>query len=256
MRSIWSGGISFGLIYIPVKLYTAVQARALKFHYLRKKDLCPVGYVKTCRITGEEVSNEDIIRGYEYQKGNYVILEKEDFEKANVKKTKSIQIHQFVKENEIDTAYFEKPFYLEPAFEAKKTYALLREALAKTNKAGLASFVLHSQEHLAVLKPKDEVLLLNQIRYKSEFRDFSKLDLPAIEEVEIKKEELEMAINLINQLAKPLELEKFKDTYAKELKNLIQAKIEGREIRKEEAPRPTAIPDLMEKLKASLEQVK
>lgn len=256
MRSIWSGGISFGLIYIPVKLYNASQSRTLKFHYLRKKDLCPVNYVKTCRITGEEVPTKDIIKGYEYQKGSYVTLTDKDFEKASVKKTKSIQIHQFIKEKEIDPAYFEKPFFLEPIPEAKKTYALLREALKKTNKVGFATFVLHTQEHIALLKPQDDVLLLNQMRFENEMRDFKELSLPTTEEVEIANEEMEMAVNLVNQLTKPLEIEKFRDTYTKELKSLIQAKIQGKEIRKEPEPQATAIPDLMEKLKASLAQAK
>lgn len=256
MKSIWSGGVSFGLIYIPVKLYNASTARALKFHYLRKKDLCPVSYVKTCRITGEEVSNEDIIKGYEYQKGSYVTLTDEDFEKASIKKTKSIQIRQFINEDEIDPSYFEKPFFLEPLAEAKKIYVLLREALAKTKKIGLATFVLHSQEHIAVLKPKDNVILLNQMRFKNEMQDPQKLDLPLKEEVEILDEEMEMAVNLINQLTKPFDIERLKDTYTKELRALIEAKIQGREIRKEPVPQATAIPDLMAKLKASIEQVR
>ncbi len=256
MKSIWSGGISFGLIYIPVKLYNASGARALKFHYLRKKDLCPVSYVKTCRITGEEVGSEDIIKGYEYQKGSYITLTDEDFEKANVKKTKSIEVKQFINEEEIDPSYFEKPFFLEPAAEAKKIYVLLREALSKTKKIGVATFVLRSQEHIAILKPAGDVLLLNQMRFKNEMRDPMKLNLPKREDVEISDEEMEMAINLINQLTKPLELEKFKDTYTKELRALIEAKIEGREIRKEPEPQPTAIPDLMAKLKESIENAK
>ena len=151
MHAIWEGSISFGLINIPIRLYTASRERKLAFHYLHKGDLCPIRYVKVCKITGEEIPYQEIVRGYEYSKGNFVILEDADFEKADVKKTHLIDVFQFVDEKEIDPIYYEKPYYLEPQKTSQKAYSLLREAFKKTGKVGIAKFVLRTREYLVMM---------------------------------------------------------------------------------------------------------
>jgi DNA end-binding protein Ku len=154
MRAIWSGALSFGLVNIPVKLYSATAGMGLDLTMLHKKDISPIRYARICRADGKEIPYEDIVKGYEYQKGDYVILTDEDFKKASVEKTKAIEIESFVKESEIDPIYFEKPYYLEPEKGAQKAYALLRESLKKSKKIGLAKFVLRNREHLAAIRPK------------------------------------------------------------------------------------------------------
>jgi len=142
MKSIWSGTLSFGLVHLPVNLYSATTQKKLHFNYLRKKDLCPIKYVKVCKFTGEEVPYGDIVRGYQYQKGDYVVLEDKDFQQASVEKTETIEIVEFVKAGEIDEIYLEKPYYLEPQKQAQKAYVLLRDALKKSRKVGVARFML------------------------------------------------------------------------------------------------------------------
>src|SRR5215213_11790475 len=165
MKPLWSGAISFGLVNIPVNLYSATRERAIQFDYLRKKDLCPVGYLRVCKKTGEEVAYKDIVRGYEYQKGDYAVIEEEDFRKANVKKTQLIDIVDFVEEKEIDSKFFEKPYYIEPDKKANKAYALLRQTLHKTKRVGIAKFVMRSKEHLVMIKAEEDLLLLVQLRF-------------------------------------------------------------------------------------------
>lgn len=255
MRSIWSGAISFGLIHIPVKLYSAVIESSLDFDMLRKGDLCPIRYARICRDTGEEVPWQDIVKGYEYKKGDYVILEDEDFKRANVAKTQTIDVVDFVNAGEVDSVYLEKPYYLEPVKEARKAYALLREALKKTGRAGLALFVLRNRQHLALLKPEGDLLILNQMRFVSEIRRPEGLNLP--HEAEANKKELDMAIRLIDELSEPFRPERFHDTYREELERVIEEKALGRTPEtRGEAPVPTAVPDLMAKLRESLETAK
>lgn len=255
MRSIWSGAISFGLIHIPVKLYSAVAESSLDFDMLRKQDLCPIRYARVCRDTGEEVPWEDIVKGYEYKKGDYVILEDEDFKRANVAKTQTIDVVDFVNAGEVDSIYLDKPYYLEPVKEARKAYALLREALKKTGRAGLALFVLRNRQHLALLKPEGDLLILNQMRFASEIRKPEGLNLP--HEAEASKKELDMAIKLIDELSEPFQPEQFHDTYREELERVIEEKARGKTPEpRGEAPVPTAVPDLMAKLRESLEAAK
>lgn len=255
MRSIWSGAISFGLIHIPVKLYSAVTESNLDFDMLRKQDLCPIRYARVCRDTGEEVPWQDIVKGYEYKKGDYVILEDEDFKRANVAKTQTIDVIDFVNASEIDFVYLEKPYYLEPVKEARKAYALLREALKKTGRAGLTLFVLRNRQRLALLKPEGDLLILNQMRFASEIRKPEGLNLPP--EAEASKKELDMAIKLIDELSEPFRPEQFHDTYREELERVIEEKAHGKTPEpRGEAPVPTAVPDLMAKLRESLEAAK
>ncbi len=165
MRAIWSGMVSFGLVNIPVKLHTAVTPDTLSMNYLRKDDLCPIQYKKVCRRTGEEVPFEDIVRGYQYQKDDYVVLSEQDFQKAASKKTYTIDIEQFVDEREVDFKYIEKPYYLEPEKKSHATYALFREALAESKMAGIGRFVLKNREHLVMLKADRDVIMLIVMRF-------------------------------------------------------------------------------------------
>jgi DNA end-binding protein Ku len=252
VRSIWSGGISFGLIYIPVKLYTAVRERGLDFDMLRKRDLCPIKYVRVCRNTGEEVPYKEIVKGYEYRKGDYIVLQDEDFKRANVRKTQTIEIVSFADEHEIDPKYFEKPYYLGPIEESRGAYVLLREALRTSERVGVARFVLRTREHIGVLKAEGRVIVLEQLRYDSEVINPDGLDLP---EEEISRKELDVAIKLIDQLTEHFRPDRYHDTYTEELKRVINEKARGKAPKAVgEAPKPTDIADLMTRLRESLER--
>lgn len=253
MRSIWEGSISFGLINIPVRLYTAVRERKLTFKYLRKDDLCQIKYVRVCKTTGEEVPYEEIVKGFEYQKDEFVVLEDEDFKKADVKKTHSIEVFQFAVAEEIDNDLFEKPYYLEPTKEAGKAYALLRSALKKSGMVGIAKFVLRAREKLAVIKQKGDMIILQQIRFADELVDSGDLIFPQVQKGQQK--ELEIAVKLIEQLSAPFEIEKYHDTYTEALEKVIAQKAKGKIPKaKGKIPMPvTEMEDIMAKLKESLE---
>lgn len=252
MRAIWTGAISFGLIHIPVRLYPASRPKELNFHLLSKDDLCPINYLRVCRATGREVPYQDIVKGYEYKKGDFVVMTEEDFKKANVRKTQTIEVTAFADQNEIDIKLLEKPYYLEPAKEAKKAYALLVKALQKSKKVGIARFVLRNREHLALLKPEGRMLLLEQMRFESELRDDKKMDIPA---PEVSARELEMAVKFIDQLVEPFRPQKYQDTYTQDLKRVISDKAKGKTPQSRgEPPLPTEVPDLMLKLRQSLAQ--
>lgn len=254
MRAIWSGAISFGLVNIPVKLYSGTDEHGLDFNMLHEEDLSPIKYVRVCRADGEEVPYDEIVKGYEYRKGDYVILTDQDFEKANLKKTKAIDIYDFVPESEIESVYFEKPYYLEPAVGAEKPYALLRQALEKSGKVGIAKYVIRNREHLGAIKPRENLIILEQLRFQGEIRDHQELKLPG----EIAEaSELKIALALIDQLSSHFDPSQYKDTYVTEVKEIIEEKVKGNEIRpKGEAPRPTEVKNLMEMLKKSLEEAK
>ena len=253
MRAIWSGSISFSLVNIPIKLYSATAGERISFDLLHAKDLSPIRYAKVCKAEGEEVAYQDIVKGYEYQKGAYVVMEDEDFEKANARKRSTIDIISFVDETQIDTIYYEKPYYLAPEKGSDKAYAVLRAALIKAKKVAVARYVLRSKEKLAVLKAEGDVIILNQMRYHDDIRDFQELDLPKIA---VEKDEVELALTLIDRLTRPFEPQDYDDTYKHELLRIIQDKIEGRRpAARGEAPKPTPVGDLMSTLKESLEQV-
>ena len=226
MRSIWSGAISFGLIHIPVKLYAAVEEKGPDLDMLRRQDLCPIRYARVCRDTGEEVPYQEIVKGYEYRKGDYVVLEDEDFRRANAVKTQTIDIVEFVDVREIDLKFLEKPYYLEPTKQARKAYALLREALKKTAKVGVGTFVLRNREHLVALKPEDDLIVLEQMRFADEIRTPAGLNLPSKDEAS--ERELDIAIKLIDQLTEPFKPEQFHDTYREELERVIRREGRGK----------------------------
>jgi len=251
MRSIWSGAIGFGLVNIPVKLYSAVQDSRLDLDMLDKKNHARIRFQRINEDTGKEVPWEQIVKGYLYN-DEYVILEDEDFEAASPKKNKIIEIEAFVKEEEIDDIYFESPYFIEPDKGGAKAYELLFKTLEKTKKAGLSRFVLRSKEHLAVVRPKDNFLLLQQLRFEQELRKPDDLTLPDAR-TKVSKRELDMAEELVKQYSAPFDISQYKDEYTAELMKIIKAKAAGKRptIKKMKVVH-TKSDDLFDQLKASL----
>jgi len=251
MRSIWTGSISFGLINIPVKLFSAVQESTLNLDMLDSKDKSNIKFKRVNENTGKEVAYENIVKGYKLESG-YVILEDEDFEAADAIKTKTIEIQNFVNEQEIDSLYYEQPYYLEPQKSAMKTYALLRDALQLSGKVGVTTFVLRNKEGLAILKPYKKVIVLNRIRFAQEIREPSELKLPPVSKAKTK--EMDMANKLVDQLTEKFTITKYKDTYTAKLLKIIKEKSKGKKI---SVPQLKLVhkqsDDLMDMLKASLE---
>ena len=253
-RSIWSGAISFGLVNIPVKLQSAVQDDNIDFDMLSKDDLAPIRYARIDSKTGEEVSYKDIVKGFQYAKGKYVVVTDEDFDKARPDIAKIIDIIQFVKEEEIDPIYYEKPYYIVPAKGAEKSYKLLLKALDETKTVGLAEFMLRNRAHICALKNHEGVLLLNQLRYDEEVKEVP--DVKTSNE-RITPKEIQLATKLINQLTETFNPAAFKDTYIAELRKLIKAKAAGKDIQIAEPRKmPATVKDLMEVLKQSLDKKK
>lgn len=256
MRSIWTGALSFGLINIPVRLYSATEEHAISFDLLHKKDLSPVRYARICKAEEKEIPYEDIVKGYEYQKGEYVVIEEEIFKQVDKHKTETIEIVQFTDSEEIDSIYFEKPYYLEPGKGADKSYALLRETLKESGKVGVVKFVLRTREHIGIIKPYENAIILNQMRYSTEVRNLSELKLPEADL--INKKEIEMALKLVDQLSDRFDASAYHDEFTEELEAIIQAKVEGIPPAKKGASpqKGQKIHDIMSLLKASLESSK
>lgn len=253
MRAIWTGAISFGLVNIPVRLFSASESKGnLDFDMLHKDDLGQIRYARICKADGKEIPYEEIVKGYEYQKGDYVVLTEADFKKVDVKKTSTIEVIEFSESKEIDPVYYEKPYFLSPQKGAEKPYGLLLEALKKSKKVGVAKYVLRNREHLAVIAPKDNIIVLNQLRFDSELR---KPDDIVPKKAEIAEKEVEMALALVEQLTAPFAPEKFKDTYTEELKEVIEEKAKGKPVRPQGVvPKPTEAQDILAALRKSLEQ--
>ena len=256
MRSLWKGAISFGLVNIPIRLYKASRERELKFKLLHKKDLSEIRYARICKADGKEVPWEEVVKGYQLQDGDYVVLADEDFERANLKKTRSIDIIDFTDEDQIDTIYYETPYYIEPEKGAAKAYILLREALKRSKKVAVGNYVLRQHEHLAVIKPHGDLLLLNQLRYDAEIIKPKDLNIPKKEA--ISKTEIDMALELIDKLTKPFHPSDYVDTYAKEIKQVINQKAKGKrvKIKKEPVSKTPKVHDIMTLLKESLAERK
>lgn len=251
MKPIWNGSLSFGLVNIPVKVYVASEEHGIEFDMLHAKDHGPIRYARICTLDGKEIPYNEIVKGYEYEKGKYIIVKKEDFEKANVKKTSTIEIFSFALLDEIDPLYFVKPYYLEPDKKASKAYGLLRDALKKAKKVAVARYVFRNKEHVGIIWAHDDVLVLNQLRYHSEVRPHASLALPP-KEKKIGKE-TEFAFKLIDKLTEPFKPEKYHDTYTEELVKTIKAKAKGKKvIAKGKAPTPSHTADLVQLLKESL----
>jgi len=254
MRPIWTGSINFGLINIPIKLFSAVQDSSLDLDMLDSKDHANIKFKRVNENSGEEVEYADIIKGYKLD-DNYVILEDADFEAADAEKTKTIDILSFADQNEIDSIYYEQPYYLQPQKSAEKAYALLRDALQNSGKVGVTTFVLRNKEALAILKPYKNVIVLNKIRFTQEIRDTADLKLPG--SANLKAKEMDMADKLIDQLTEKFDIQQYKDNYTAKLLKIIKNKAKG----KKSAPPKMKIvhkqsEDLMSMLKASLETKK
>lgn len=253
MRPIWSGSMSFGLVNIPVRLFSGSESHhGLDLNMLHAKDHSPIRYARVCRKDGKEIPYDEIVKGYEWRDGDFIELTREDFEKADVRKTKTIDIKQFADEDEIDTRYFEKPYYLEPAKGAERAYALLRQALEQSGKVALAKFAMRARDNMAALKPIGRVLVLNQMRFPADVRNPGNLNIP---DEEADDGEVKMALALIDQLSKPFIPEDWHDTYTEELEEIIEEKAKGKTPKAHgKAPQQTKVKDLMTTLKASLEQ--
>ncbi|RZJ35917.1 MAG: Ku protein [Flavobacterium sp.] len=261
MKALWKGGISFGLVNIPVRLYSGSVTHRIDLDMIRKKDQCEIQYVRICKKDGKEVPWDEIAKGYKKEDGDYIVLDKDELAKLMPEKTQSIDIFEFVLEDEIPSQYLEKPYIVEPEKQASKVYALLREALRKSGKVGLAKFVLRTAEHLGILKVEGDAILLIQIRFDQDLRDPKEAKLPT--DIKIQKKELDMAMTIIDQLTDKFEPTKYKDTYKDELLQLIKKKSTEKTKKKtkadvEEAPKKKAAPkdDLLEQLKASLQAIK
>jgi DNA end-binding protein Ku len=255
-RAIWKGSISFGLVNIPIALYPATRREELKFRLLRKSDLSPVNYKRVAENDGKEVPWDEIVKGYEYEKGKYVVLKDEDFERVDLEATQTVDIQDFVDVDEIDPMFFYKPYYLEPQKGGDKAYGLLRDALKDSKKIGIAKVVIKTRQYLAGVKPEDGALVLELMHFAEELADPSKLHLP--KKVEVGKREINMATALIDSMSSKWQPEKYRDDYREALMEVIEQKVEagGKEIEEKpkKAPKPTKVIDLVSVLQKSLEQ--
>jgi DNA end-binding protein Ku len=260
-RALWSGAISFGLVHIPVDLYPAEDRKSFKFSMLDKRDLSPVGYKRYSKNTGKEVDWSNIVKGYEYEKDQYVVLSDEDFRRANVKATQTIDIQAFVPIDEIPLEYFDTPYYLAAGRRGQKVYALLREALRATKRVAIAQVVIRTTQHLAAVVVNGNALMLDTLRYQDELRKTTGLDLPAasLKAAGVTPREVELAKRLVNDMSGHWKPEAFRDTYHEDLMARIKEKVkrgETKEITEAEKgsakPRSAQVIDLADLLKQSL----
>jgi DNA end-binding protein Ku len=255
-HAIWSGSINFGLVTIPVKLFTAVRANELRFNFLHKKDDGRIFNERHCTVCGEKVEYADLVRGYEYEKGHYVTLQDDDLKKANPEATQSVEIVEFVELDQINPMYFDTPYYLEPEKKGRHAYALLRESLRDAGKVGIAKVVIRSREHLAALKPNGEALVLELMHFADEIVEQSEFDFPELKE-HVPPAELKVAKLLIDTMSTDqFQPEKFHDMYREDVMAMLDARIAGRDVPTHEAKRPAAsnVVNLMDVLQRSLEQ--
>lgn len=250
MKAIWTGAIGFGLVNIPVRIFSATKDSELDLDMLDKKDHARIRFKRVNEVTGREVDWDNIVKGYDLN-GKYIVVTDEDFAKASPEKSKIIEITEFVSEAEIDSIFYETPYFLEPQKSGEKAYALLREALKKSGKVGVGNYVMRSKEALCVLKPLDQVIVLNKIRFAGEIRDINEINAPG--KSSIKPAEMQMAQALISQLSGKFDIAKYKDNYTDELLKLIRAKAKGKMAT---VPQLRVVhnksKDLMSQLKASL----
>jgi DNA end-binding protein Ku len=251
-RAMWKGAIAFGLVNIPVELHTAVRENRPRFRLLHARDQSPVSYERVCRKEGRPVAWEDLVKGYEFEKGRFVVLTKDDFKTAALEKTKAIDILDFVDPKEIDDRFFETPYYLTPGKGSERAYALLREAIRKSGKVGIAKVILRDTQHLAAVEAIGEALVITMMRFATEMVDTSELTFP--KQADARGKELEMAMALIDSLSADWKPEKYTDEYRENLMRVIRAKIKGRKpkLKEEERPQEAEVIDLMERLQRSL----
>ena len=253
-RSMWKGAISFGLVTIPVSVFPATEEKSLKFNQLHDEDMGRVRYKRVCETDGEEVGFEHIVKGYEYEKDHYVVITDDDLDKVPVESSRAIDIVQFVDLDEIDPILFKKSYYLVPDETGAKAYALLRTALAQESKVGIAKVSFRDKEHLAALRFKDNVFVLETMFWPDEIRaaDFETVDADS----KVRGQEVEMAKSLIENLTEPWDPEAFKDDYREALMEIVETKVSGEEIEFAPQAAPAKVVDLMEALKASVAAAK
>lgn len=252
-RALWKGSIAFGLVNIPVELHTAVRDSRPRFRLLHGDDRSPVKFERVCVREGKPVAWEELVKGYEYEKGRFVVLTKEDFRAAALEKSRTIDIRSFVNGEEIDDRFFESSYYLLPTKGGERAYALLREAMRDTDLVGIATIVLRDAQHLAALEVADDALVLTQMRYAEELVDASQYSFPPAKD--IRKPELDMAETLVKNLAGKWDPERYRDEYRDNLMKIIKAKKKGTSPKLAAAPEPqrAEVVDLMERLRQSLQ---
>jgi len=258
-RSIWTGAISFGLVTVPVKLYSAVQRKNVRFHQLDSENGVRIAQKRVNPTTGEEVPYERLVKGYEISPERYVVVDPAELDALEPVKTRTIDIEDFVDLSEIDPVFYDHPYYLAPGAGGAKPYRLLLEAMAETGKVAIANVVIRSKQHLVAIRPQGDVLGMATMLYPDEIVDPERIDdLPDAEEVSATAKELQIAKQLVESLAGPFEPDKYRDTYRDEVLSLIERKAAGEEIAVQPAreEEPAAVPDLMAALQASLEQVR
>jgi DNA end-binding protein Ku len=253
-RTMWKGAISFGLVSVPVGLYTSTEEKTLRFNQLHDEDFGRIKMQRVCSKCGEMVDFEHIVKGYEYEKDKYVVMTDEDFDAVPIESSRAIDIIQFVDLADIDPIYYKKSYYLVPEETGLKAYTLLRRAMEEDGRVAIAKVAFREKEHLAALRFKDNVFVLETMYWPDEIRaaDFDILD----KRVQVRENEVQMAKSLIDNLTEPFKPEKFKDEYREALLEIVEKKVAGEEIEVVPEPEPTKVVDLMEALKASVEQTK
>ena len=252
-RALWKGAIAFGLVNIPVELHTAVRDSRPRFRMLHAEDKSPVKFERVCAREGKPVAWDELVKGYEYEKGRFVILTKEDFKAAALEKSRTVDIRNFVKGEEIDDRFFETSYYLTPVKGGERSYALLREAIRETGLVGVATIVLRDAQHLAALEVKGDAMVLTMMRYAEELVDVSEYRFPAAKDV--RKPELQMARTLVEQLADKWDPAQYTDEYRANLMKIIKAKMKGKtvDLKETHEPQQAEVVDLMERLRRSLQ---
>jgi DNA end-binding protein Ku len=256
MRPIWAGSISFGLVNIPIKLYLAAHSERFSFRMLHGKDEAPIQFKRFCSLEEQEVPYQEIVRGYEYQKGQYVVVEDQDFERIERAPAKVVDIQQFIDADELNAMFFDTPYYLEPARGAEKAYALLREALRRSGKIGIARVVLKEREYMAAVQPIGDALCMSTLRYANEIRDSNELNIPG--EIDLPEKQIDLALMLVEQLSAEFHPEQYRDDYQAKVAEMIQQKLEGLPApKKAPAAAPSGqVVDLVEVLQQSISQAR
>jgi DNA end-binding protein Ku len=260
-RTLWKGSINFGLLYIPVALYPAVQEQDLDFDWLDKRDMAPVGYKRVNKITGKEVSKENIVKGLAYTEGKYAILTDEEIRATHPKTTQTVELLHFVDEGTVPPVYFERPYFLAPTAKGEKVYALLRETLRKEKKIGIAYVVIATKQHLAALIPNDRALMLFTLRWETEIRGVEELSLPAAGMAGVKPAEAAMAAQLVNSMSGKWKPDDYRDTFKDDIMALVKKKVAAGKTTEilsleqaGDAPESAQILDLTDLLKRSLKK--
>lgn len=257
MRPIWKGSISFGLVNIPVSLYLAAKSERVSFKMLHAPDQGRIHYKRVCEVDGQEVPWEEIVKGYEYARGQYVEITDEDLESIDIGLARTVDIVQFVDQAEIDPVFYDKPYFLEPTKGAERAYALLREALVRSGKVGIARVVFREREYLAAVRPRGEALAMDTMRFASELRDQGELHLPGGAATDLPEKQIDLALMLVEQLSAPWDATAYEDRYQEAVQRMIERKLEGLPLPAAAPAAPTGeVIDLAEILRRSLEQAR